>query len=87
MGRDVELRVVSLIVRCRSIADEVIFLDLGSNDETVELASEVDCPVLNYDDELETAKIVNFLHTSKLDEIATTLLIHVHQVGNFGIYR
>ena len=37
MGRDVELRVVSLIVRCRAIADEVVFLDLGSNDETVEL--------------------------------------------------
>jgi hypothetical protein len=53
IGRDVELRVISLIVRCRSVADEVIFLDLGSNDETVELASEVDCPVLNYDDKLE----------------------------------
>ena len=77
MGRDVELRVISLIVRCRSVADEVIFLDLGSNDETVELASEVDCPVLNYDDELETTKIVKFLHNSKLEEIATTLLIHV----------
>ena len=77
IGRDVELRVISLIVRCRSVADEVIFLDLGSNDETVELASEVDCPVLNYDDELETAKIVNFLRNSKLEEIASTLLIHV----------
>ncbi len=77
IGRDVELRVISLIVRCRSVADEVIFLDLGSNDETVELASEVDCPVLNYDDKLETAKIIKFLHNSKLEEIATTLLIHV----------
>jgi len=77
MGRDVELRVISLIVRCRSVADEVIFLDLGSNDETVELASEVDCPVLNYDDELEITKIVKFLDNSKLEEIATTLLIHV----------
>ena len=77
MGRDVELRVISLIVRCRSVADEVIFLDLGSNDETVELALEVDCPVLNYDDKFETAKIVNFLRNSKLEEIANTLLIHV----------
>ncbi len=77
MGRDVELRVISLIVRCRSVADEVIFLDLGSNDETVELASEVDCPVLNYDGEFETAKIVKFLHNSNLEEIATTLLIHI----------
>jgi hypothetical protein len=77
MGRDVELRVISLIVRCRAIADEVVFLDLGSNDETVELASEVDCPVINYSGEMETSKIVNFLQNSKLDEIATTLLIHI----------
>jgi hypothetical protein len=77
MGRDVELRVISLIVRCRSIADEVIFLDLGSNDETTELASEVDCPVLNYEGELETVKVINFLHNSKLEEIDTTLLIHI----------
>ena len=54
IGRDVELRVISLIVRCRSVADEVIFLDLGSNDETVELALEVDCPVLNYDDKFDS---------------------------------
>ena len=77
MGRDVELRIISLIVRCRAIADEVVFLDLGSNDESVELASEVNCPVLNYNDEMETSKIVSFLHGSKLDEIATTLLIHI----------
>ena len=77
MGRDVELRVVSLIVRCRAIADEVVFLDLGSNDETVELAAEIDCPVINYNGEMETSKVVSFLQNSKLDEIATTLLIHI----------
>ncbi len=77
MGRDVELRVISLIVRCRTIADEVVFLDLGSNDETVELASEFDCPVINYNGEMETSKIVSFLQESNLDEIATTLLIHI----------
>jgi hypothetical protein len=77
MGRDVELRVISLIVRCRAIADDVVFLDLGSNDETIELASEVNCPVLNYNDEMETSKIISFLHNSKLNEIATTLLIHI----------
>jgi hypothetical protein len=77
MGRDVELRVISLIVRCRAIADEVVFLDLGSNDETVELASEIGCPVINYNGEMETSKIVSFLQNSKLDEIATTLVIHI----------
>jgi len=50
---------------------------LGSNDETVELASEFDCPVINYNGEMETSKIVSFLQESNLDEIATTLLIHI----------
>lgn len=77
MGRDIELRVISLIVRCREIADEVIFLDLGSNDETVELANEVDCKVINYNQELEAAKVVNFLQNSTLSEMETTLLINI----------
>jgi len=77
MGRDVELRVISLIVRCRAIADDVVFLDMGSNDETIELASEINCPVLNYNGKMETASIVNFLDNSKLEEIATTLLINI----------
>jgi len=77
MGRDIELRVISLIVRCRAISDEVIFLDLGSNDETIELASEINCPVLNYNGKMETSSVVNYLANCTLKEIATTLMIHV----------
>lgn len=50
VGRDIELRIVSLVVRCREMADEIILFDTGSNDETVELAQEVDCFVHHCDD-------------------------------------
>ena len=42
LGRDLELRIISLIVRAREISQEVVFFDLGSNDMTVELAEEFD---------------------------------------------
>ena len=32
IGKDIELRVVSLIIRAREVSDEVVLLDLGSND-------------------------------------------------------
>ena len=41
VGRNIELRIVSVIVRSREVASEVVLFDTGSNDETVELAQEV----------------------------------------------
>ena len=52
IGRDIELRIVSLIVRCREVANEVILFDTGSNDETVDLAHEVNCKVVHHDGEI-----------------------------------
>lgn len=49
IGRDIELRIVSLIIRCREVAKNVIYFDTGSNDETVELATEVGCEVVHHD--------------------------------------
>lgn len=43
--KDVELRIVSLIVRGRELADDVVVLDEGSSDETVQLAIEVGATV------------------------------------------
>ncbi len=52
LGRDIELRIVSLIIRCREVAKNVLFFDTGSNDETVELATEVGCEVVHHDAEI-----------------------------------
>ena len=39
MGKDFELRLVSLVVRARELANEVSVIDLGSTDDTVKMAS------------------------------------------------
>ena len=39
MGKDFELRLVSLVVRARELANEVIVIDLGSTDDTVKMAN------------------------------------------------
>ncbi len=77
IGGDIELRVVSLIVRAREIADDVVLLDLGSNDSTVELAEEVGCTALHFTPHLNAIELAKFLHESNLSEAKTTLLIHV----------
>lgn len=77
VGRDIELRIVSLIVRAREVADEVVFLDLGSNDTTVELAQEVGCTSLHFTESLNPKQIALFLRDCSLDPANTTLAIHV----------
>ena len=77
VGRDIELRIVSLIVRAREVADDVVFLDLGSNDTTVELAQEVGCTSLHFTESLNPKEIALFLRDCSLDPANTTLAIHV----------
>ena len=76
MGKDFELRLVSLVVRARELADEVVLLDLGSNDETVELAQKVDCRVVNYSGDVLIPPLANALFEDAPAE--QTLLVHVN---------
>ena len=69
VGRNIELRIVSLVVRCREVADEVVLFDSGSNDETVELANEVQCEVVHLNGVLSPKNLCN------------TLLEHGHGEG------
>ena len=77
VGKDIELRVVSLIVRAREIADDVVFLDLGSNDTTVELTEEVGCQTLHFSSVFDAVHLATVLKDSTLDAATTTLAIHV----------
>ena len=61
VGRDIELRIVSLIVRARESANDVVFFDTGSNDETVELANEVGCEVLQFNQEVTPQSLCRHL--------------------------
>lgn len=77
ISRDIELRIVSLIVRAREAADEVVFIDLGSNDSSVELANEVNCPVLHFTDEISPQSLAKFVNDSALEQIDSTLLLMI----------
>ena len=79
LGRDLELRIISLIVRAREISQQVIFFDLGSEDETIELAEEVGCPVYNLDSELSCQDLSKYILESDLDSNFTNLLIKISE--------
>ena len=59
IGQDIELRVVSFLTRARQVTDDVVFIDLGSEDETKILVEEIGCTLLETDDN-------NLVHISKL---------------------
>ena len=46
IGQDIELRVVSFLTRARQVTDDVVFIDLGSEDETKILVEEIGCTLL-----------------------------------------
>jgi len=73
VARDIELRIVSLYVRCKEMVDEVVFLDTGSNDETMELATEVGCKVYNFTSELTPQSVSEFLLAN--DEMSGKTLV------------
>ena len=77
ISRDIELRIVSLITRAREFSEDVIFVDLGSNDQTVELANEVDCRTLNLSGEVTPSKIAKLLGEIESDDFDTNMIINV----------
>ena len=77
ISRYIELRIVSLITRAREFSEDVIFVDLGSNDQTVELANEVDCRTLNLSGEVTPSKIAKLLGEIESDDFDTNMIINV----------
>ncbi len=78
VGRDIELRIISLLVRAQEVAEEVILIDMGSTDRTVDLASEFGCQVLNYnDDDLTAPKLAKLIASSSIDQDYSNLIISV----------
>lgn len=78
VGRDIELRIISLLVRAQEVAEEVILIDMGSTDRTVDLANEFGCQVLDYNDEELTApKLAKVIASSSIDQDYSNLIISV----------
>ena len=61
VGTNLELRIISLIVRAREVADAVKLIDLGSTDDTIELAAESDCEVIEYAGDVHAIVIAKLL--------------------------
>lgn len=76
MGKDFELRFVSLVVRARELGDEVILLDLGSTDGTLELAKKVECPTINYEGKHFVPSLAKLLFEDS--PASNTLLIQIN---------
>ena len=75
MGKDFELRLVSLVVRARELANEVSVIDLGSTDDTVNMAKKVDCEVTTHMDDILVPTLSGLLLQNNNAEC--TLLIHI----------
>ena len=77
IAKDIELRIVSIIVRAREGSDEVILLDHGSTDSTAEYAAEVGCKVLNFNHDIDVQSIASFLLDGNLEPIDSTLVLSI----------
>jgi hypothetical protein len=79
VGKDIELRIISLLVRAQEISQEVVFVDLGSSDSTIELAEEFGCQVLNYGGPLNACDLAKFMNKSSLSSGYSNLVILIKQ--------
>ena len=75
MGKDFELRLVSLVVRARELADDVNLLDLGSSDDTIKMAKKVGCKVTKHEGDILVPTLSKVLKDNDIAEC--TLLIHI----------
>lgn len=78
IGQDIELRVVSFLTRARQVTDDVVFIDLGSEDETKILVEEIGCTLLETK-ENDLQNISNVLIESDLEPVDNYLIINVNK--------
>lgn len=78
VGQDIELRVVSFLTRARQVTDDVVFIDLGSKDETKILVEEIGCTLLETD-ENNLLNLTKVLHESNLEPVDNYLIINVNK--------
>ena len=77
MGKDIELRIISLIVRSQEISENVVYFDLGSSDSTVSLAKDFGCQILEYNLEPFAPELSKFIADS-FDDDFSSLVISIH---------
>lgn len=78
IGCNIELRVVSFLTRARQATEEVVFIDLGSEDETAILVEEVGCQLLKCEHP-DILSVSRCLHESDLEPAENYLFIHINK--------
>lgn len=78
IGRNIELRVVSFLTRARQATEDVVFIDLGSEDETAILVEEVGCTLLTCEQD-DVLSISHCLEQSDLEPADNYLFIHINK--------
>lgn len=78
IGCNIELRVVSFLTRARQSTDDVVFIDLGSDDETMILVEEIGCKLLT-SEKSDILSIAQCLKDSDLEPADNYLFIHVNK--------
>ena len=78
IGRNIELRVVSFLTRARQATKDVVFIDLGSEDETAILVEEVGCTLLTCEQD-DILSISHCLEQSDLEPADNYLFIHINK--------
>jgi len=78
IGRNIELRVVSFLTRARQATDDVVFIDLQSEDETAILVEEVGCKLLTCEDE-DILSIAQCIKQSDLEPADNYLFININK--------
>ena len=75
MGKDFELRLVSLVVRAKELAEDIVLLDTGSSDGTVELAKKINCQVMEFEGKTTAPEICKFLQDG--EPMSNTLIVNI----------
>ena len=78
IGCNIELRVVSFLTRARQSTDDVVFIDLGSDDETMILVEEIGCKLLT-SEKSDILSIAQCIKDSDLEPADNYLFIHVNK--------
>ena len=78
IGRNIELRVVSFLTRARQATDDVVFIDLHSDDETAILVEEVGCKLLTCDED-DILSIAKCMKQSDLKPADNYLFININK--------
>ena len=77
IGKDIELRIVSLIVRSKEVASDVVLFDTGSKDETAQLAKEVGCAVHAFDGDLSPQSVSQYALNCNMEWTGSTLFLPI----------